>query len=34
MAKTKLGGYKKQSQAKEVWRRLCKNKLAIVGLVL
>ena len=34
MAKKKLGGYKSQSQVKEIWRRLCKNKLAILGLIL
>lgn len=34
MAGNRLHGYKKQSQFKEVWHRLCKNKLAIVGLVL
>ena len=34
MVRNRVNGHKKQSQVKEVWRRLCKNKLAIVGLVL
>lgn len=29
-----LQGYEQQSQAKEIWRRLCKNKSAMLGLVI
>ena len=28
------GSFKRQSQAKEIWRRFCKSKGAVIGLVV
>ena len=26
--------YKRQSQAKDIWRRFCKNKMAVAALII